>query len=229
MTILLAVGLLASTAALPVCSWDRPGQNPFMGNVVEAVNRYTDIPSSIRTKLKQKMASRKYDDIAEISKYHIKGKNTYTDLREMHFGPGTVCKTVTRSKWNPLSIERGLVYCEDLHCIIVPTVCRNVSRVTHKQEEDPLEFETAAGPVPQEPPKQEIFLPPLDFETAAGPGSIVPPITPPVINSFTTQIPNFPTYTPSSLLQYTTAVPEPKTWVLTLIGLSVIILSLRRK
>lgn len=119
---------------LPRCSWDRPGQNPFMGDVVAAVDRYTDIPADVRARLKQRMARRDYDDIASIRRDAIEGKARYEPaIRDMHFGTGQVCTTVSRQAWLPAHQERGLVYCEGAVCIIVPTVCRNVSRI--KREE----------------------------------------------------------------------------------------------
>ena len=130
MSLVLAAALVASTAALPNCSWDRPGVNPFMGNVVAAVDRYADIPAAVRATLKKRMAARQYDEVASIKRGSIDGKYNNTDLRDMHFGAGQVCQTVTRDKWSDKNEERGLVYCESGHCLIVPTVCRNVSRVT---------------------------------------------------------------------------------------------------
>ena len=134
-----ALGLSSATALaaspkeparLPQCSWDEPGHNPFMGDVVAAVDRYTDIPVAVRNRLKQRMAKREYDDIASIRRDSIEGRARYdTKIRDMHFGVGRVCSTVSRQAWLPSHQERGLVYCEGSECIIVPTVCRNVSRV----------------------------------------------------------------------------------------------------
>lgn len=116
---------------MAACDWNAPGHNPFQGPVVEAVENYKDIPREVRARLKYKMGKREYDDIAVIKRDTIVGKNsTYTGLRDMHFGKGRICSKVNRSKWKDDATEVGLVYCEDTHCIIVPTVCRNVSRVT---------------------------------------------------------------------------------------------------
>ena len=129
MSIALAVTLAASMT-VPTCSWDRPGANPFMGDVVAAVDRYTDIPEPVRARLKARMETRQYDEIAAIRRDSVTGKRKYApEIRDMHFGQGTVCRTVTRTKWADDTVERGLVYCERGHCIIVPTVCRNVSRI----------------------------------------------------------------------------------------------------
>ena len=117
-------------ARLPQCSWNEPGHNPFMGDVVAAVDRYTDIPVDVRTRLKVRMARRQYDDMASIRRDSIEGTARYdAKLRDMHFGVGRVCSTVSRQAWLPSHQERGLVYCEGSECIIVPTVCRNVSRI----------------------------------------------------------------------------------------------------
>jgi len=136
MSLTLATLLAASAAApasLPACSWDRPGHNPFTGDVVAAVDHYPDIPAPTRAKLKSRMASRSYDEIVSIRRDAIVGQGRYQpDIRGMHFGNGQVCGTVSRAKWQTGAEERGLVYCEDGHCILVPTVCRNVSRITRE-------------------------------------------------------------------------------------------------
>lgn len=179
---LIATFALAVSAGsvLPQCSWDRPGVNPFMGDVVAAVDHYPDIPAATREKLKARMKARSYDDIAVIERDAIKGKGTYApEISDMHFGPGAVCRTVTRTKWTAKTQERGLVYCEDGQCILVPTVCRNVSRIRRLSQptavapaqatnvassagagEDvaPLEFEApGAGPMAASPAAADSF------------------------------------------------------------------------
>jgi hypothetical protein len=115
----------------PNCSWDRPGHNPFMGDVVAAVDRYPDISPEARTRLKERMAKRQYDDIVVIKRDAITGKDRYDPaIRSMHFGESSVCNTVTRTGWSDTMEERGLVYCDGDECILVPTVCRNVSRIS---------------------------------------------------------------------------------------------------
>lgn len=132
-------------AAGNVCSWDKPGVNPYRGSVPDAVDKYTDIPKAVREKLKARMERRQYNDVAVIRRDSIEGKEgQYANLRAMHFGQGQVCQSVTRAKWELASEERGLVYCESGHCIIVPTVCRNVSRVDRKDGELAME-PTGAG------------------------------------------------------------------------------------
>ncbi|WP_332860944.1 MHFG family PEP-CTERM protein [Janthinobacterium svalbardensis] len=119
------------------CSWNRPGADPFMGDVVAAVDRYPDIAPQVREALKARMRARQYDEIVVISRDAIRGKGNYdARISDMHFGPGRVCRNVTRSGWSEQMQERGLVYCVQGTCILVPTVCRNVSRIT----------QAAAGP-----------------------------------------------------------------------------------
>ena len=130
-----AAGAAPATVALDACSWDRPGVNPFMGDVVAAVDRYRDIPLEVRVRLKARMAKREYDDLVSIRRDSINGRGGYdygSAITEMHFGTNQLCRSVTRASWLPSMEERGLVYCESGHCIIVPTVCRNVSRITRK-------------------------------------------------------------------------------------------------
>lgn len=140
----------AASGPAPVvqaCSWDKPGRDPFVGDVVAAVDRYKDIPADVRAKLKQRMAVRSYDEFVAIERDGIVGKQAYgAAIRDMHFGEGRICKTVTRAKWTASMRERGMVYCEGEHCILVPTVCRNVSRITRLASGAGA---TAAGGAPQ--------------------------------------------------------------------------------
>ena len=104
-----------------------------MGDVVAAVDRYTDIPTAVRVRLKQRMQARQYDDFVDIRRDSISGRLAYEPtIRDMHFGLDQVCSRVTRERWTPQTHERGVVYCEQEHCILVPTVCRNVSRIERR-------------------------------------------------------------------------------------------------
>lgn len=130
-----------ATLALDHCSWDRPGVNPFMGDVVAAVDRYRDIPPDVRDRLKARMAKRAYDDLVSIRRDSIDGRGGHaygSAITDMHFGTRQLCRSVTRASWSPAMQERGLVYCDSGHCILVPTVCRNVSRVSRRGVADDI-------------------------------------------------------------------------------------------
>lgn len=148
------------------CSWDSPGHNPFTGDVAAAVYRYKEIPRSIADRLSARMAKQQYDDVAKITRDQIKGEARYTDLRRMHFGKRSVCAgAVSRTKWGS-RVERGLIYCEETHCIIVPTICNNVALVT---KVPPAARARSAPPV-AEPPA----LLPADPEAeVVGPGFVI--------------------------------------------------------
>ena len=119
--------------ALAQCSWDRPGRNAFSGDVVAAIDRYSDIPTPVRVRLKERMQAREYDDMVDIRRDSINGKFEYAGaIRDMHFGKDRVCRQVTRSKWTDKTHERGLVYCESEHCILVPT--RVPERQPHRSQ-----------------------------------------------------------------------------------------------
>lgn len=121
------------------CSWDNPGQSVYQHRPVKALLSY-DISTEQRHDLTAKMAQLRYDDVATISRDGIvsdRGTAEYVNLRAMHFGNGRVCRTVTRSKWTDSMKEVGLVYCSVAGgnrevCVIVPTVCNNVSLVDRK-------------------------------------------------------------------------------------------------
>ncbi|MBB5367531.1 MULTISPECIES: MHFG family PEP-CTERM protein [unclassified Janthinobacterium] len=142
-----AKGPAARADVLENCNWNRPGVDPFMGDVVAAVDRYTDIAQPIREQLKERMRARQYDEIVLIKRDSISGKQNYNPrISEMHFGPGRVCRNVTRAGWSDQMQERGLVYCVQGECILVPTVCRNVSRITRAPAAAPGAAPAAAAP-----------------------------------------------------------------------------------
>ncbi|MCU6497122.1 MHFG family PEP-CTERM protein [Rugamonas sp. A1-17] len=147
MSLLLAVTLAAASTVQPSCSWDHPGVNPYTGQISAAIDRYTDIPAAVRSTLKRRMEEGQSDDKVTITRDGISGKNKYDPaIRDMHFGAASVCATVTRSKWSPQRQEPGAVYCVDEHCILVPQICGNVSRISRKPEA------VATAPVVVPPP-----------------------------------------------------------------------------
>ncbi|SEL28642.1 PEP-CTERM protein-sorting domain-containing protein [Roseateles sp. YR242] len=239
MSLVATVALAASSLTLPQCSWDRPGVNPFMGDLVAAVDRYKDIPAATRAKLKARMQERRYDEIVDIRRDAIVGRYDYdAAIRDMHFGTGQVCQTVSRAKWKDTTLERGLVYCEDGQCLLVPTVCRNVSRITRgplkgagapvaSTEEDntPLMFDPPAAGAPNVEGggagngdtgsfarASALSTPSVESLPVAG-GYLTPPSAGPGLivlppNTSPTEIPSPPP-----------AVPEPQTWALFALGL----------
>lgn len=144
--------VLALTGRISSCSWDNPGADPYIGPVPAAIQKYKDIPKDVRDRLQSRMDSHQYDDIALITRDRIQGQNEYTNLRMMHFGNGNLCRSVSRFRWKDDHQERGLVYCEDKHCIIVPTVCRNVSQISPISKTD----SPNKNFIPPDPPHQEV-------------------------------------------------------------------------
>lgn len=83
------------------------------------------------------MAQRAYDDVVTIGRTSITGRATYgSTIRDMHFGHDRICHEVSRAGWSAAMLERGLVYCEERQCILVPTICRNVSRISRAEVAD---------------------------------------------------------------------------------------------
>lgn len=149
----------AAPHAAPHCAWNHPGEDPYTGGVPEAVDRYTDMPATVRERIKARMQLHDYDDVVEISRDDIRGAGDYApEIRAMHFGEGQVCGTVTRDAWPTTQRERALVYCEADHCVMVPTVCRNVSRIVRLTPPPPT---GAGGPRPPgDIPPEMTFDPP---------------------------------------------------------------------
>jgi len=176
MSVVLSMALAASLQTSAHCSWDRPNQRPFTGDVVAAVDHYRDLPPDVRQRLKARLQRHDYDDLVEIRRDRIEGLRHYEpEIRGMHFGANAMCRTVSRRGWANDHVERGLVYCDTGHCLMVPTVCRNVSRVVPRPSEaPPLVFEPpGAGPVV---PPADAGPPEPDVPVAAPPPADGPPL-----------------------------------------------------
>lgn len=175
----------AAAATIAQCDWNRPGVNPYSGDVAGAVDRYADIPASVRERLKERMRAHKYDEFVTISRSAITGREQYDPvISQMHFGKGTVCSKVSRAGWSEKMTERGLVYCEQDVCLLVPTICNNVSRITRLVGATPARSAaapagSAAAPVTDivaAPAETVLGAPPPDgyhYGAATGPGSEV--------------------------------------------------------
>lgn len=158
---------LAAATIIASCPWQDRGLDRFMGDIPAAVDTYTDTPKSTRLKLQAKMRSLKYDDITHMTATGSRSEFwTYGPPTMMHFGAqGRVCRTVDISTWTPQDAgERGLVYCADGHCVVVWTVCRNVSKIKR------------IGPVtpPKGPPPHSVVIPPIE-----SPGGLDAPLESP--------------------------------------------------
>jgi hypothetical protein len=216
----LAIALtLLSVAHGAPCRWDRPGADPFMGDVPAAVDRYADIPADVRATLRDRMQRHQYDDIVDIRRDSIAGAHRYdATIRDMHFGQGRVCASITRQRWLDDTHERGLVYCESGHCVMVPTVCRNVSRITRLRpavtdSADRLSFEqlTAALPAIGYVPA------PADYAESSERNVVM---LSDYLHVFRTDPVPFVFDVPAVPV---TPVPEPETWALMLAGLLVLL------
>lgn len=217
-----------------------------MGDVVAAVDRYQDIPAATRARLKARMQQRAYDEIAVITRDAVQGQASYAaDIRDMHFGRGSVCRTVTRSKWSPQHQERGLVYCEDGQCLIVPTVCRNLSRVTRlapkpvagaAQDEEPLALAAVEDlPLTFDPPAAgqaaaDSFAAVAQVPTVDRSPGIDLPVTTPAAARPPSLPPagGVPPLPPGALPAVTPSVPEPGSYALMGLGL-LLVVGLKRR
>lgn len=126
------------------CSWNNPGHNPYMGTLESAVDRVVHSPQEAAV-IKHKINQRAWDDWVVIGRDYIVGAFEYHNLRNMNFGENTVCQHPDRTWWGTKQ-ERGLVYCGESTCVVIPTVCRNLSVVDRGR---------IIGP-PQTPPPPDV-------------------------------------------------------------------------
>lgn len=245
MSLLLAVTLAATVQ--PSCSWDHPGNNPYTGTTAAAIDRYTDIPATVRDELKRRIATKQVDDSVNITRDAISGKQEYNPtIRDMYFGKASRCTSVTRRKWAEDRIEPAAVYCVDQHCILVPRICGNVSRIS--KAAPPLAAApttsaiSEAAPPPQfadislqdAPTPEPISLDDLDDEGRPRKLAAIPPGVQTFVNNNTDGehpiipgvpvLPTVPDDTPVS-----TPVPEADTWAMLLAGLGLTGWAARRR
>lgn len=175
MSILLPTLLAATVSASDRCAWDDPGRHRFTGDPVAAVDHYLDIPAAVRDRLKARMQAHRYDEIVEIRRDAVIGQQRYHPvLTDMHFGRNRVCRAVTRQGWAPERVERGLVYCDSGHCLVLPTVCSNLSRIQRLDDTAAL-GERGDGPLAFDPPGAGPSFAALSSPAAAGlPGAAAP-------------------------------------------------------
>lgn len=122
------------SAAAIACDWTHPGANRYTGMQSAAVMSYAEIPLPVRMVLASRVAAHAgYTDVVTIHRDGIvserDGSDYHADLAGMHFGAGQRCEKVDRSRWSDGHEEKALVYCFAGHCIAIPSVCGNVSRL----------------------------------------------------------------------------------------------------
>lgn len=132
--VLLVLGMLPAVAAAS-CDWSRPGAAPYRSasdwTAATAVESYTDIPAAARADLVARVRGQREDALLLIGRDGLHSpQGAATGLRDMHWRDGLCRGAVSRAGWAPGHVEKALVYCSGPHCVAVPAVCGNVSRVT---------------------------------------------------------------------------------------------------
>jgi len=221
---LIAAALATTLAVSPVCSWNRPGVDPYRGDAATALRHYPDIPASQRKVLLDKIASGKPDDKVAIRRDAVTGTWQYdAAIGDMHFGADRMCRSVDRSRWQAERSEPAAVYCADQHCIIVPKICGNVSRINRLSQVTPERPEQVAVPPAQTPVTPEHQ--PLDWLTGTELGLLDGPD---YDDEDEPGLPRAIAFTPGepgldwgndNAVQ---AVPEASTWAMMLAGLGIV-------
>lgn len=233
-----------------LCEWSAPGAARYMLPLEAAVDRLQMIPPDVRERLKARLRDpRKHlaaDDNILIGRDAIEGETAWWSLHDMNGGRGQVCwGEVTRSTWDPLRLERALVFCEAGHCLAYASVCRNIARALIVAPRRPRD--ATPGPLTPEP-RIDIDLPTATLEppTFAMAKTFVPagsssdsddaPSTwedvPDSGSWRRMSLPSQPLAAPLNPTAvptgYVSVVPEPSTYALVLLGLALVILAARR-
>lgn len=240
--LLLALALTGEPAHAAACNWNAPGAAPFAGRLDLAVENYRDLPAPVRKQLAAKINAHQYDDVVEITRDGIQGEASYIGLRDMHWSRGLCAGPVNRKAWAEGATERGLVYCVGGHCLMVPSVCRNLSVVTRippaRQSHTPAtgtsDAPTAGSGLAAQPaPSSGLDLPGNLAAPSAVPGQEVAEnpgaglatlaLGPLIIGSGAAPL------APVQVPTVTPAVPEVSTWALMALGLAaLLVLGLKR-
>ena len=205
-----------------------------MGDPVKAVDNYQDIPLETRNALKSAIAKKAYSAFIEIKRDSLGDGLFEPEITQMHFGKNKLCMTVDRSKWSPTAVERGMVFCADGYCLLLPTVCGNLSRikpvpVKSLQPLEPSAGGSALGFLPSPLPRSflESPLPDNLVEIPELEIKLNPMITPP--STFEQRWTPF-LEPPINYYNYPRVVeiPEPKSIFLAALGV-LVVLSLSKK
>lgn len=138
------------------CDWSDPGANPYTGGVKAAVARY-GFPDEAQREILRKWRRIDMDGVVVITKdglQPLSRRFVASDLRDMHYGRNRLCAgEVTRAGWADGRSELASVYCSGAHCIAIPFVCSNVSRITWAPAPLPeAQFKFWEGGPPASPP-----------------------------------------------------------------------------
>jgi len=132
-----------------LCTWNNSGADPYRGpvaaSVAAAVDRY-GMPVQVKAELVRKARMLQPDAVVVITRDGISSADgVATELRDMHYSRGRVCAgPVVRDRWTDKQAETALVYCAQGQCIVVPTICGNVARITWSPAAPPKEPEFRA-------------------------------------------------------------------------------------
>ncbi|WP_338761897.1 MHFG family PEP-CTERM protein [Massilia sp. METH4] len=224
----MAFVLAAAAAAFlvqPVCSWDRPGVDRYRGTPAAALAHYRDISEAERATLARRIDAGIPDDKVEISRTSVTGHYTYAGtISDMHFDKTRLCRTVTRSQWQPAHRETAAVYCVGEACVLVPEVCGNVSRVRRIVTSGGSAPGTTGGapPLPAQPPESPPQPAPVYPAVPSGSEALPPwaapvaPLAPPPRLGYPG--PGREVGMPVPLAP----IPEPSTWAMLLGGLALV-------
>ena len=219
-----ASAFAAHPPAVPVCSWDRPGADPYTGTAAAALARY-DMPEADRAALARKIAANDYYRIVGSTREGVTG---YRARRNMTFGRDRMCATVTTDRWADDEVQLGFVFVSGEQHVVKWFVCGNLEQLT---PEGP-----ASPPPAARHPTEWWDAPPAPGGSSTpepGQGVVLPPAgesSPPALaaGGTTPLYPAIGTYSapPGGFCPLPSApiapVPEPGTWALLVAGVALL-------
>jgi len=116
------------------CDWNNPGSNPYRGaSIYSAVQSY-GFPKESTDEIVWKIKANMTDAVIYVKRDSIESPfGIASNLRDMHFGNNKRCNgKVIRNNWNSLDEKPALVYCSSQHCVAIPVVCGNISRIDYR-------------------------------------------------------------------------------------------------
>ena len=128
----LAVALVAGHT-WAACPWADPGADPYRGTPSAAINRMADIPAPVRAELVELrgMGAGVPVRVTRDAILGMDGAARFTNLRDMNFGDGAVCRgAVDRSMWPEGHIELATAYSAQGYVVLHFRRCQNIARAT---------------------------------------------------------------------------------------------------
>lgn len=119
--------------ALTACNWDNPGHDPYTNTVSAALSQFS-IPAAHKNVIEAQIKAGANTGMVFITKDGLVSPDrNLSTFMMMTFGKNKMCYGVERTRWADSHYEPAKLYCSGDYCVMIPTVCGNITQVFPRQ------------------------------------------------------------------------------------------------